>query len=600
MRCAAGITLCALAAMSAAAGVEVHAAVESGEVYLGETFRLQVQVTGSAQATAEVPRVRGARVEFIDLHNTSNKIQIIINGRQQVQERIGCMLEYRVTPTSLGRLVVPPIQVHVAGKTYETRPVAVNVTEAPTIEGLSLDITVTPSRCYVGEPVILTGTAILPQETASARLHVPAFESDAFHLDNPAAAPWHNPQMIAIGSIEAIGVRQRIRQGGELRTQLLFQKALLPRRDGIIQLPPSTLSADIVTGRGRRSPFDGFFGPSPFSRTETATFAAQSEPFRLEVLPLPEEGKPADFSGLVGQDYQIQTDLHPREANVGDPLTLTIRVYGPNYLGNITAPRLDRQPAITQRFRVPEEMAPGEIRDNAMVFTQTIRPLSENVGALPPVRLCYFDKTDKTYRAAESEPIPLAVRPTTVVTAEDAEGAAVPQRRTRLERLREGIAHNYEDTAVLRNAAAGLLASTGGMVVLGGLPAGLFVLSGLARLFKVRKGDRTAAQRRKAAGRFRRDLAAARHAGAPEVLLDILRAYLGAKLGRPAAALTAVDAAAGLRNGGASAETAQSVRRVMEACEASRYAGGAATAGGDGLYDAAQRAVEAVEREVRP
>ena len=56
-----------------------------------------------------------------------------------------------------------------------------------------------------------------------------------------------------------------------------------------------------------------------------------SQPLKLTVLPLPEEGKPSGFYGLVGQ-YTISASATPTKVNVGDPITLTVKVGGGKYL----------------------------------------------------------------------------------------------------------------------------------------------------------------------------------------------------------------------------------------------------------------------------
>ncbi len=59
-------------------------------------------------------------------------------------------------------------------------------------------------------------------------------------------------------------------------------------------------------------------------------------------------------------------------------------------------------------------------------FSQTFRALSANVTQIPPIELNYFNPRSRTYEVARTDPIPLTVHGTRVVTARDAEGLAAP------------------------------------------------------------------------------------------------------------------------------------------------------------------------------
>ena len=52
---------------------------------------------------------------------------------------------------------------------------------------------------------------------------------------------------------------------------------------------------------------------------------------------MPEADKPAEFYGLVGQ-YTIAASAAPTKVNVGDPITLTIRIGGNPYLKPVQWP----------------------------------------------------------------------------------------------------------------------------------------------------------------------------------------------------------------------------------------------------------------------
>src|SRR5262249_40120157 len=103
-----------------------------------------------------------------------------------------------------------------------------------------------------------------------------------------------------------------------------------------------------------------FFGGDPFGARRPIT--VQSEPLHLEVLPLPDAGKPADFSGAVGT-FDLHVSASPRELKAGDPVTITTTVEGDGNLAAITPPLLPaaRSTAPSARPRPPPR-TPGPPR----------------------------------------------------------------------------------------------------------------------------------------------------------------------------------------------------------------------------------------------
>ena len=60
-------------------------------------------------------------------------------------------------------------------------------------------------------------------------------------------------------------------------------------------------------------------------------------------------------------------------------------------------------------FKIPEEMAPGEIKDRVKVFTQTVRAKHPDVKEIPEIELPYFNTETGKYEVARSDAIPLSV-----------------------------------------------------------------------------------------------------------------------------------------------------------------------------------------------
>jgi hypothetical protein len=344
------------------------------------------------------------------------------------------------------------------------------------------------------------------------------------------------------------------------------------------------VASEVLKGYQRsRSPldsFDNFFGDSLFSRNRGVyeTKVVPSNPLTLEVRALPSEGKPPGFAGHVG-DYRITASASPKSVKVGDPITLTIALSGPEYLEHVALPSLQDQPALARDFKIPSEMAEGQYNGRSKVFTQTIRAQQPEVSQIPPIELPYFDTARGVYSVAQTDPIPIEVSAARVVTAADAEGLDPSAPAAAVQAWTEGIAHNYSGADVILDQRYGprtWIRSPAWLGVIAFPPAAYSVLLIAVLAIRRRNADPAKIRARKAFRGLEQRLAAARQKGAEEAfpeLLSALREYLGLKLNVPSAAMTFKDARGPLSARGADDNLLGQLEQVFRQCEAGRYAG---------------------------
>jgi len=249
-------------------------------------------------------------------------------------------------------------------------------------------------------------------------------------------------------------------------------------------------------------------------------------------------------------------------------------------------------------------MAPGKVDGNSKVFTQTIRAKSASVTEIPPVELAYFDTSTGQYATAASDPIPIKVLPTQVITAADAEGGYEPVRESVVHvAVDAGIAHNFTGADTLRNQRFGpdvwLRTPASWLLLL--LPPGLVGLLAGFQLFQRLGGFQSDARERKQAlPRFEAVLASGPPAGNVHgQALDALRNYLGTKLKLNPSALTFADALEPLRRQGAGEENLATLEALFSTCEAHRYAGSATTPAAEAEFIENVRAcIRSLDKEI--
>jgi hypothetical protein len=290
---------------------------------------------------------------------------------------------------------------------------------------------------------------------------------------------------------------------------------------------------------------------------------------------------------------------------VGEPITLTITVTGPEYLDALELPPLENQADLVRDFRVPRERASGKTDGTVKVFTQTLRALNDGVKEIPPIQLPYFDTRTEKYAVAKSDPIPLAVRAAKAITIRDAEGRTPTATGRALQAWSSGIRHNYEDLDCLADQQYGprvWVQSPAWMFLLVGPPGIYFALLLATASIRRRHADPAARRARRAYRAFRRGLQARTAEGVDPcaAVLAALRDYLGSKLRMAAGALTYADVERPLRERGVGAETLKVLRQLFERCIAGRYAGSAGSEAATGdLAREAERTVNQLEEVLK-
>jgi hypothetical protein len=297
----------------------------------------------------------------------------------------------------------------------------------------------------------------------------------------------------------------------------------------------------------------------------------------LQVAPLPQADPPTGYYGLVG-GYSISAQATPTDVSVGDPITLTIRIGGNNFLKPIQWPRLDLVPGLKANFKVPSEKASPLLANGYKVFTQTIRASHENVQEIPAIPLAYFDPAQGRYVVAQTDPIRLHVAPTKILTNVDMGGQSVQPVNREVQAIKEGLAANYyNEREVLRDLGfSPLLALKAPLyLTLWSLPLAGLLSSLLWKGIRHNSPEKKAQQRRQrsaavATGKLRTVLSQPQSQQCQR-FGSILKQYLGDRFDRSAGSLTAADCLGLVETHTGNPQLAGQMRDLVDACEAAHY-----------------------------
>ncbi|MBL0926341.1 MAG: BatD family protein [Phycisphaerales bacterium] len=544
------------------------ATLSSQNAVLGEPISLTISVNSADNLPApQVPSQDGLTISYAG--SGSSFSSTIFNGR--VQESRTVTHTYTVVPQRAGEFTIPSVEVALpGGAVSRTRPLTLSITSAPSTDEFLVRLTAGNASPYVGEPFTVRVTILFSRGFDRGDLATP-WPTDAFDVfaapPDPALTLGRGMTPIFGVSVPAAEGREEIR--GRVYNTIVADAVMVPRSPGEFTIGPATATAALVIASG------DFFRPS-----RTRWVSASSEPLSVRVRPLPAEGRPAEFSGLVGR-YTVTASATPTDVAVGEPVTLKLTISGPPPLDRVPRPDLRRMPGFSDAFRVPEDAAPPKVEAGQVVFTQTIRPTAESVKAVPSVELALFDPAAGRYRVERSAPIPITVRPTRELTGADAVGAARPSGEPAdLRAQRAGIPANRESPGALRDDSFDLISALRS-------PPSIALLAGPPMLYAVALASAAIRRRREADSPQRRreralaaSLSLLSSSAGPTEVSRALSTYFAAAFDRPIAdgALTAAEADGLLRAAVPSAKTeilADELRALLRDCDAARFASSA-------------------------
>jgi hypothetical protein len=196
---------------------------------------------------------------------------------------------------------------------------------------------------------------------------------------------------------------------------------LYPQKSGSLALDPFALELYVQIPTGRRD----FFG-DPIMRSATKT--VQAGDLSINVRELPEEGKPLNFSGAVG-NFELSVDASRTRLEANESTQIKVRVNGKGNLKLLSIPELSLpsalekyDPEYTDDVRVNREGMNGSVSNS-----YTVVPRYAGSYPVDPIEFTYFDPNSKSYKTLSSDPFDLTVEGSTLPPNPSASAPTVVQ-----------------------------------------------------------------------------------------------------------------------------------------------------------------------------
>ena len=557
--------------------ISVEAALTRGTIALDSNAQLIVTVHGTQNAQPPpAPSLEGFDIQYL---GPSTQVSVV-NGMMSSS----VSFIYSLYPQKTGKFRIPSVSININGHEYKTDPVDVEVVDSSSPVGPQSGASAPTPSLSLKDKIFLVLKLPKNEVYAGEELPVKVF----LFVHDLAARDIQYPGLEQLGF--TMGKYEQPRQyeqdiGGIRYNVIEFDTVIYPTRTGEIKIGPAKLDCNVLvkedfTRRSGPGGFNNFFDDdffnSFFSNSQTKPMTVESTDVALNVLPLPEEGKPEGFSGAVGQ-FDLDVQLGPNEVKAGDPITLRLKLSGKGNLSAVTLPALTSQ----EKFKTYDPQIKEE--NNTKILEQVLIPNTEELAEIPAIQFSYFDPNLQKYETITKGPFPVKVTKLPeeekfkVIGTEKQEPVA--QLGQPPETLGQDILFIKEEPGQLRRKGNHLYANPFYYFIL--LVFCLLWLWGCLWLRKREKlqGDVTYARRLLAPKEARRGLQQAealmrqnKKVEFYDALFKTFQQYLADKIHLPAGAINFENVVPRLNSGKIETQFIQDLKKIFEECEMVRYA----------------------------
>lgn len=318
-----------------------------------------------------------------------------INGRSSFQKSYS----YYLLPLQKGTLTIRQASVEINGHIYKTNPVKINVTNAieqpkdpnnaPQIsanDALHLVAEVSKTNPYINEPITVVYKLYFSYNIGISNWR---------ELNKPKYNNFWSQNI----DIKELVAEEGKYNGERYRYVVLRKTVLYPQKSGKLEIEPLSLDLDVQLPTNRRD---------VFGRVQVVEDSKRvSAPSRIvTVKPLPEAGKPEDFSGAVG-NFSFKVTPSKTTLKNGESLELKVAVSGKGNLKLFDLPK----PVVPNSFEMYDPVHSENVQTplsgmtGSIIDSYTIIPQFKGKYPIKPMTFSYFDLGTNSYKRIASPEI---------------------------------------------------------------------------------------------------------------------------------------------------------------------------------------------------
>lgn len=340
------------------------------EAIVNESFFLtfKVKMNGSSEPYISFTPVNA---EVLNRREQGVSIStVMINGKFTTTREQSYV--YELIADRSGTAYIKNITVEVNGKTEKLKDLRINIlNEKRKLQDVFLEAQPSKTKVYVGEGINVNYYLYY-------KIPVIANDIKEFPKLNKFIKRFYKTS----GNVETVQYK-----GEVFRRVLAYSARAYPEKPGTAVLDTMRISAQVADQRS----FDPFGGLSNSYRQRDIS----SPRVEIEVMPIPTENMPKDFTGLVG-NHEFQLSGGKNKYLINEPIEFKLEVKGSGALENFQAPSLFTSDLVEEFDTKTDlvELAEG-VANKRFEFTY----LARSEVSLPERELSfsYFDPEKKTF-----------------------------------------------------------------------------------------------------------------------------------------------------------------------------------------------------------
>lgn len=307
-----------------------------------------------------------------------------INGRGIIED--GIILAF--VAEKEGKYRVGAAKIVINGKTYTSKPVDVVVKGA--------GLTHNNYRSNTSQPVFLQSkvSKTNPYVNEQVSLSVKLYAKDLSYLNRKQNFRQGNLDGLSPKIVKSSpeNIKQEIVAGKQYFSEEVARYYVFPQKPGKIEIDPFSVDVVLPTTYGAEA------------------VEVRSNPVVINAKELPENGRPKNFSGAVGQ-FKMNASVDKKEVSTNESINFDIEIIGTGNFNTINLPEINA-PKNVEKF-APKKRDAYKTYDTGMkgkVAEQTV--LVPNYGGeytISPVEFSYFDPAKEKYITLKSDSIQLNV-----------------------------------------------------------------------------------------------------------------------------------------------------------------------------------------------
>jgi len=393
--------------------LKISAEVNRTEIGLNQQFELTVELSGADAQRAPQPGLPDISGFAAFLGTSSSQNIQLINGQMSVTKSFS----HHYVATKVGKFQIPPVTLDYKNNRYATEPIDIEI-----VAGQSSPTPNSPgSRKAPTDAEELSELLFLKAESNKRTV----YENEAVILTYKIyyALPLRGgsisqlPNMVGFWSEEFPAPQQprvnmEVINGRQFQVQEIKKVALFSQGAGTKTLEPLAVDCEVQlqSRQSRRDIFDSFFDDPFFGLGRTVRQTIRSNPITITVLPLPEAGKPVDFSGAVGS-FSISATVDKNNVKTNEAIKFKVKLAGSGNIKILPQPKID----FPGDFEVYEPTVTENIqRDNIQIagdktFEYVLIPRFPGNQTIKPVAFSYFDLANKSYQRVTTDALDISV-----------------------------------------------------------------------------------------------------------------------------------------------------------------------------------------------